>query len=173
VLVLRNFRDAGGKTGCHVAGFAVHASSTSRAAHPCPRALEALPRSHHAKAVGTRKYVATRARQGWAPCARERLACVVDTRFAISASHRPLSPAACDADARREFKLMTRTRSAIARPPTACSARRTGGDSQSTRVTPEMSRKISTTRRNLVSSIRSKRRSPSHVPATTAGKHQK
>jgi hypothetical protein len=51
--------------------------------------------------------------------------------------------------------------------------RRTRGDSQSTRVTPEMSKKISTTRRNLVSSIRSKRRSPSHVPATTAGKHQK
>ena len=54
-----------------------------------------------------------------------------------------------------------------------CSARPNRGDSQSTRATPEMSRKISTTRRNLVSSIRSKRRSPSHVPATTAGKHQK
>ena len=83
-----------------------------------------------------------------------------------------------DADARREFQLMTRMRSTAARLPTAeqgktCSARPNRGDSQSTRVTPEMSRKISTTRRNLVSSIRSKRRSPSHVPATTAGKHQK
>src|SRR3981189_2599638 len=56
---------------------------------------EGLPRSHHAKAVGTRKYVATRARQGWLPCAREWLACVVNTRFAIPASHKPRSPAAC------------------------------------------------------------------------------
>jgi hypothetical protein len=93
-LVLRNFCDAGGKNLMSRGEFAVHSDQhIARSTSLPPR--EALPRSHHATAVGTRKYVATRARQGWAPCAREWLACVVDTRFAISASHRPRSPAAC------------------------------------------------------------------------------
>ena len=93
-LVLRNFRDAGGKNLMSRGEFAVHSNQhIARSTSLPPR--EALPRSHHATAVGTRKYVATRARQGWAPCAREWLACVVNIRFAISAPHRPRSPAAC------------------------------------------------------------------------------
>jgi hypothetical protein len=50
-LVLRNFSDTGGKNLISRGEFAVRSIRTLRAAHPCPRAVEALPRSHHAKAV--------------------------------------------------------------------------------------------------------------------------
>jgi hypothetical protein len=173
-------------------------------------------RPHHAKFGGTGRYSAMRERQEQ-NAMRERMAglrChLVALQYHCHTSR--VLRLRADADARREFQLMTREEirgraaadgACIARATSRahamkrardqlakirlqtggglyirypqeqrkrCSVPPTRGDSQSTRVTPDMSRKISTTRRNLVSSIRSKRRSPSHVPATTAGKHQK
>jgi hypothetical protein len=44
-LVLRNFRDAGGKTGCHVAGFAARSNRTLRATRSCSGAKRCRDRT--------------------------------------------------------------------------------------------------------------------------------
>lgn len=89
---------------------------------------EALPRSHHAKAVGRGSM--SRPERGKGGChARENGWLALSTLVLQYQRHisRVLRLRA-DADARREFQLMTRMRSAIARLPTAaqsktCSAR--------------------------------------------------